>query len=307
MPELDFGVSLPGKELRRRFAIENTTSEPWTLRELRSYCSCAEPKLPSKTVPPGETAWLEVTYRAPHQDTKVGANIMVVFDKPGPVIQLLLKAEVRSLLVADPPNLEFAYAPPGTSLSQTVKLHGRDDRKVKVARVETPEWLQAEVRPPEGARATWEVVVRTRPDKTAPAAGSALVAVHTDSETVGSAYLRVSQKPALKAVPSHLDLGTVAAGKVGTQELVVEYAPALGELTEKDLVVKTNPNRVLQLGDDLDVQVRPGGAAHRLTLAVRFQPKQPLGSADGELVIQLRKGTVLPLRVAVSGTAIKGR
>jgi hypothetical protein len=301
MVECDFGLTLPGKEPRRRVKIENPTDAPLHVAHVYSGCSCAAGKLLAKTIAPGESTWLEVTFRAPHRDGPASGNVMVDFrETNSPVYQVTVKGHVRSLLVAEPLSLEFDFAPPDTPLSRTVRLHNRGDRDVAVT-VEPPDWLQAEVRPPAAAsgqnRQTWELVVRTKPDKPPQAARAATLVVRSDSEKVGSAFVGVRQKPALEAAPSHLAFGTVAPGKTREMKVSLRTAPALGELTDKDLDVKHT------LGDELDVQVLREKAAYQFTLLVRFQPKQSQGLVDGELVIATRKGTAPPVRVAVSGAA----
>jgi hypothetical protein len=300
----DFGTSLPGKEMSHRFEITNPGPEPWKLRDVRPSCTCAVGKLPSKTVRPGETAWLEVTYKAPLRDGKVSGHVMVEFAEPGPVFQLMIAGEVRGLLSADPPSLAFDYPPPGTRPSRTVTLRNRSDRRVKITRVEAPEWLRAEWRPADAAgpdgrpRQAWGLAVQADPGKLRSAPGSATLTVHTDSDQVGPAFINVSLQAPLEASPDHLDFGPVKSGKTGVQKLLLRAAPGLGELTEKDLVFTHN------LGDELDVQVQKGKSPHPLALSVRFQPKRSQGPVEGELEIKTRQGDVPPVRVKVYGLTV---
>jgi hypothetical protein len=302
----DFGTSLPGKEMRHRFEIANPGPEPWTLLGVTSTCTCTVGELPSKTVRPGETAWLEVTFRAPPRDGKVSGHVMVEFAEPGPLFQLMIAGEVRGLLAVDPPDLVFDYPPPGTRPSRTVRLHNRGDRDVKITRVEAPEWLRAEVRPadapgPAGRPGqAWELVVQADVGKLRTASGSATLAVHTDTAPVGPAYLPVRLEAALEATPDRLPLGTVKPGAADRKRVLLKAGPGLGELTEKDLVVTHD------LGDELDVQVHKEKSPRQFALSVRFQPKRARGEVEGELVIKTRKGGFPPVRVPVSAwTGIK--
>src|SRR5262249_11948669 len=188
-------------EKKRSYEITNTADEPWTLKHLTATCSCASAELSAKTIAPGETARLEVTYRAPRRDGRVGGNIMVEFaERTSPILQLNVQGEVRSLLAADPPSVVFEYAPPGTPSSRTVTRRNRGERRVPVTRVEAPEWLRTELRPLDGTgkedrpKQAWELVVQADPSKLPSASGSGTLAVRTDSDEVGSLYIDVSLK-----------------------------------------------------------------------------------------------------------------
>jgi hypothetical protein len=300
--EWDFGTSPPGAEKRRSYEITNSTEEPWTLKHLRATCSCAAAELSAKTIAPGETARLEVTYRAPRHDGKVAGTIMVEFAEPtSPILQMTIQGEVRGLLAAEPPSLVFDHPPPGTRPSQTVTLHNRGDRRIAVTRVEAPPWLQTELRPVNGpeqdgrAKQEWELVVRADPDKLPSASGSATLAVHTDSEEVGSVFIDVSLKAPLEASPDRLAFDTAESRKNGLK-VAVRVAPALGELTEKDLVVTHD------LEDELDVRVHKE-SPRLFVLSVRLRPKRAPVPVAGELEIKTQKGTAPPVRVKVTGNA----
>jgi hypothetical protein len=304
MVDWDFGTSPPGAEKKRSYEITNTADEPWTLKHLTATCSCASAELSAKTIAPGETARLEVTYRAPRRDGRVGGNIMVEFaERTSPILQLNVQGEVRSLLAADPPSVVFEYAPPGTRSSRTVTLRNRGERRVTVTRVEAPEWLRTELRPLDGTgkedrpKQAWELVVQADPSKLPSASGSGTLAVRTDSDEVGSLYIDVSLKGPLEVSPERLAFDTAESRKNGLK-VAVRTAPALGELTEKDLVVTHD------LGDELDVQVRKE-SPQQFVLVVRLQVKPaPVAvPVAGELEIKLRKGTAPPVRVKVTGSA----
>jgi hypothetical protein len=300
--EWDFGTSPPGAEKKRSYEITNTAAETWTLKHLKATCSCASAELPAKTIPPGETARLEITYRAPHQDGKVSGTLMVEFaERTSPIIQMTIQGEVRALLAADPPSVVFDYAPPGTRPSHTVTLHNRSDRRVAITRVEAPAWLQTELRPRNGTdkedrpKQEWELVVHADPEKLPPGSGSATLRVRTDSDEVGSVYIDVSFKGPLEVSPERLAFDTAESRKNGLK-VAVRVAPALGELTDKDLVVTHD------LGDELDVQVRKE-SPQLFVLVVRLQAKPALVPVAGELEIKLLKGTAPPVRVKVTGNA----
>jgi hypothetical protein len=297
----DFNTSPPGKEWSHRFEITNSTANLWTLKRVTPNCACTVGTLSAKTIPPGETASLQVTYRVPLHDGRVAAHVMVEFAEPtSPIIQLTIEGEVRGLLVADPPSLVFEYSPAGTPSSQTIALRSRSDQRVAITRVESPPWLRTEWRAAEDRvsdgqpQQTWELVVHASPERaTDRDLNTAMLVVHTDSEQVGPAYIPVRRKTALEASPDRLAFGAVKPGETRLMKVALRTDPAVGELTEKDLVLTHN------LGDALDIQV------HRETprlflLLVRFQPKRPQGSVEGELEIKTLRKTIPPVRVRLS-------
>jgi hypothetical protein len=294
----DFGTATPGKELSHQLEITNLSAEPWVLKHVTSTCSCTVGRLPGKTVKPGETAGLKVTYRAPLRNGKASGRVLFEFAEPGgPMLQLNIEGEVRSLLSADPPSLEFDYVPPGTRPSRTVRLRNYADQPVKITRVEAPAWLQAEWRAGggRGPGQTWKLVLTADPNQLRFAPESATLAVHTDASRVGSAFIPVRLKGPLEAVPEHLAFGTVAPGKTSVKKVLLRAAPDLGELTEKDVLLAHN------LGDKLDVQVHQGKSPHQFVLLVRFQPKRPREEVEGVLKINTRK--TAPIQVTISGAA----
>jgi hypothetical protein len=223
------------------------------------------------------------------------------------VFQLMIEGQVRSLLASDPPSLVFDQPPAGTRARKTVTLRNYSNQLIQIRRVESPDWLQTELRPLEverpplsepGAaqmpRQAWELVIHADPAKLAGAAGSTTIVVQSDSEQAGSACIGVSLKAPLEATPDYLTFDTAASRKAGLK-VAVRVAPSLGELTEKDLILTHN------LGDELEVQVQKE-SPHLFVLLVRLQPKRTSVVADGELEIRTRKETVPTIRVKISAT-----
>src|SRR5262249_53355475 len=134
----NFGTASPGREMSHRFKITNSGAEPWQFKHVTPSCSCAVGQLPSKNVKPGETVWLEVTYRAPLRDGRVAGPVRVDWPEPGGrVSQLMIEGKVRGLLSAAPSSLVLDYPAPATRLGRTVTLRNHADRRVVITRVET--------------------------------------------------------------------------------------------------------------------------------------------------------------------------
>jgi hypothetical protein len=91
----EIGTTPPDKEVRKQIEIRNESNTPWTLRHLNATCACAVAKLTDKSIAPGESATLEITYQAPRRDGKVTGHVMVEFAEPSsPIVQVNLTATV---------------------------------------------------------------------------------------------------------------------------------------------------------------------------------------------------------------------
>jgi hypothetical protein len=303
----DVGISLPGKENHHSVDISNTSTETWTLKRITPTCACATAELSSKTIRPGETAKLEVTYRAPRQDGKVSGHVMVDFtERNSAVIQLNIVGQVRSLFAADPPSVVFDQPPAGARASRTITLSNYSDQTIKIASIDAPEWVHTELRPVEverpatsvnpsieaEPRQVWEMLLDADPAKLSVAGGSVTVAVHSNSEEVGAAKIAVNLKPPVEANPDYLTFDTVESCKTGLR-VVLRVAPALGELTEKDLAVTHD------LGDELEVQLQKE-SANVFVLLVRLHPKRTSVVAEGDLQIRTNKSNAPPVHVKIA-------
>jgi hypothetical protein len=251
------------------------------------------------TVEPGETAWLEVTYRPTTGDGRKSGTIMVDFAYPGPVFQLMVQGEVQTLLAAEPPRLEFNYSPKaGTRLRAKVKLSNHSGRPAKITHVEAPDWIQYDAEPVGKAGKVWNVTVLANPGQLHAFSESAALVIHTDADGVGPVSIPVSLTPPLKAMDDRLDFGTVEPGQERRQKVILRAIPELGKLTEKDLVLTH------ELGPELDVQVQKKGA-NVFELLVYFRPKSSRGHMEAEIKIKTRKEGVLPTHVRIVANLVR--
>jgi hypothetical protein len=303
----DLGTTLPSTETIHSLDLPNNSDQTWTLKHLTSSCSCASAELSAKTIRPGETGKLTIRYRAPVQEGKVSGTVLVEFaERNSPVLQLLIEGRVRALLSADPPKAILDQPPAGSSATQTVTLRNFAEQSVTLLGVDAPDWLRTQLRPVDVARLpapesgsdpkprqAWELVLHADPAKLPGATGSADITVRSDSDRVGSAVIAVRVKPPLDANPDFLIFDTPESRKDGLK-VALRVAPALGELTEKDLVLTH------ELGDELEVKVRKE-SPQLFILVVRLQPKRPSVVPEGELEIRVNKPAVPPIRVRVSG------
>jgi hypothetical protein len=300
----DFGVATPGAELKHRFSITNRTTIVWTVKFVSRTCACTVGEPSARRLKPSESTSLEVALRAPRDEGRVYQSLMVEFQEAGaPLVCLVIKGELRGLLSATPATVDLGRASPGKPLTQSLELGNFGDEDVTVTRVQAPSWLQVEASPPESKgpkgrpRQVWKLVVRAETGKLAPGAVTAELVVHTSSGAIGPARVpvRLHVKGPLDAVPASLAFGSVKVGQAVRRAVMIEVSPELGELSEKDLVVKQT------LGEELDVQISRTGTANRFLLAGHYRPTEAHGKVAGELTVRVRDKMTAPLRLPVSG------
>jgi hypothetical protein len=300
----DFGVLTPGVEKKHQFTITNRSAIPWRIKFVTSTCSCTVGEFSSKTVKPSESTSVEISFRAPTRETEVSQALLVEFAEPeAPLFHLGIKGEIRNPLSAVPAGIDFGTLAADTPLRQTVELRNYSSEDFAITRVETPPWLQADCRPAETGQAThkprqtWQLVVRAdlskRPSKVEPAK----LLVHTNSQQVGSVEIPVTfrEKGPLDAKPDHLRLNPVEPGKITHSAVMIEVAPELGDLSEKDLVVTHN------LGEELNVAISRTGSPRRFMLVGYFRPVQSNGKVEGELQIKTKGPKPVSFKMKVTG------
>jgi hypothetical protein len=305
----DLGTTLPSQESTHSLDLPNSSEQTWTLKHITSTCSCATAELSAKTIRPGDTGKLTLRYRAPAQEGTVSGHVLVEFaERNSPVLQLVIEGRVRALLSADPPKAVLDQPPAGSRTSRIVTLRNFAEQSVTLTGVDAPEWLETQLRPVDverlpasdsgndpKPRQAWQLILHADPSKLPGAIGSANVTVRSDSEQVGSAVVAVSLKPPLEANPDYLTFNTAEARKNGLK-VALRVAPALGELTEKDVLLTH------ELGDELKMEVRKE-SPHLFILLVRLQPKRASVVPEGDLEIRVDKPAVLPVRVHIAGGA----
>jgi hypothetical protein len=299
----DFGILAPGKEARHRFTITNTSTTTWTVKNVTKTCACAVGELSSREVKPGATTSLDVVFRAPAKEGTVHQAIMVEFENPkDPLFNLAIRGEARNPVSAVPTIIDFGRVATGTRPTQIVELRNYTDHDLEIVKVEAPEGIrvahergeskETEHRP----RQVWTLTIHLDPAKVKADPRTAALVVHTNAKTPGPVRIPVIYRgqALLAGNPVRLSFGIVELGQTAEKSILVEASPALGALTDKDLVVK-HP-----WANDVEVTVARTASAQRFLVTLRWKPRGPARVA-GNVEITVRDKTAPPVRVYVTG------
>ncbi len=91
----DFGNVLPGKTLRKEFTIRNFGNAPLELENVSTTCGCTAALAGAKTVEPGGSTPLRVTFETRRFSGKVERKVLVRSNDPKtPLVEVKLGATV---------------------------------------------------------------------------------------------------------------------------------------------------------------------------------------------------------------------
>jgi hypothetical protein len=91
----DFGNVLPGKTLRKEFTIRNFGNAPLELENVSTTCGCTAALAGAKTVEPGGSTPLAVTFQTRRFTGKVERKVLVRSNDPKtPLVEVKLGATV---------------------------------------------------------------------------------------------------------------------------------------------------------------------------------------------------------------------
>ena len=245
----DFGVIAPGTELHHRYTIRNGSTSTWTIKHVTPSCSCTVGEFTARAVKPGQATSLEVTYRAGKQDGTVYEAVLVEFVEPAaPLVNLVLRGEIRGLLSPSPSRVDFGRVSASARLNRSIELRNFSDQDVAITKIQAPDWLHVELEPAQSSkgsnrpRQTWKITIHADVSKFRAGAEATMVAVHSTGAKIDPVLIPVNLelRAPLEVAPHGLDFRIVPAGTTRQQALLLDVSPEVGNLSEKDLVLTHN-------------------------------------------------------------------
>lgn len=132
-PEIDFGVVIPGTELKAEFRLSNEGDTLLHLKNLRTSCGCAPPALDARQLLPGSATTLRVTFRVPMHAETFRHQILFDTDDPAcPQASVWVHGTGRWPIQANPMQVDFPSIEEGATLSQEVELFSPGGEPFKV-------------------------------------------------------------------------------------------------------------------------------------------------------------------------------
>ncbi len=299
----DMGVVPPGTKKEHRFAIQNDSQVHWTVRFVSPDCKCAVGEFTAKTVKPGETTHLAVSFRTDTREGNFLGSIGVDFmEVEAPRFMLFLKAEVRKPLAAVPAAVDLGRVGPADKVTHAVEVRNYSEADIAPPTVDAPPWLRVELKPvakkkdDDRARQTWELAIHADLAGLKSAADpGALVVRAADALGTLTIPLSLKMKAPLEPSPAEVVFENYKPGELAERTFLLETYPDLATLTEQDLMVSHD------LGDELTVSVVKKLGPNRFQLTARYRPAAAYATVEGELTVAVRGRDVPPARIKVRG------
>jgi hypothetical protein len=152
----DFGPLAPNATATHRFKVSNAGGAPLTIAKLNPSCGCTSTVLGKKTLAPGESTELEVTFSAAGSIGPTRKSIQVVSNDPQrPVLDLTFTADVSPAVKADTDSVRFEDLEPSDQPMASVKVATATDRPLRLDNVQLSRapWLGVVTR--EEGRELW--------------------------------------------------------------------------------------------------------------------------------------------------------
>lgn len=137
-PVVDVGIVSKGKKIEHDFVLKNEGTAPLTISEVRPGCGCTVVKF-DKTIAPGASGKVHAVIDTSDFSGGIAKEMTVLSNDPKtPRLQLVIKADIRPYVFADPGYARYIYVEdeqPGT-INQTIYSLGFP--QLKVLEVKSP-------------------------------------------------------------------------------------------------------------------------------------------------------------------------
>ena len=141
-----FGEAFGGQELKHIFTFTNTGANPVQITDIHSTCYCTTAFLSDKSIAPGQSGQIEVTFNVPSKNEKVEERVQLHTNSlQQPTLEFSVTANARLPLVPMPEHIVLGSFSPSAFKAKTFILRQALDRPVKVQSVTTDsEYLTVE-------------------------------------------------------------------------------------------------------------------------------------------------------------------
>ncbi|GLI37013.1 DUF1573 domain-containing protein [Geobacter hydrogenophilus] len=135
----DFGSIPQGKKLDHVFKLMNKGDSPLTISRTRTSCGCTVANVSTKTIAPGKSADLKISFDSANFGGKVTKTITVESNDPAsPTTTLTIKGIINEELVMTPRQMNLGQTKVGSSKEVSVTLENHGERTVRILSVTTP-------------------------------------------------------------------------------------------------------------------------------------------------------------------------
>jgi len=294
----DFGFVEPNSRHKAVVAIRNASDAPVTVKRVRSECRCMTALLSSLTIPPGDTARVQVVLKAPRKPTTYDKRLLLWTSGGGASpFALGVAARVGLPLEAEPSAVDAGTLIAGEHRRCRVRIVNSGAKAVRPIYATSSRdgctVLVPQATVPSSGSLEIPVMVRTEIGDSGP--GKAVCSIHTDCPEQPGLGLTVTwdTSPAYRLSRGEIELGTMQPGRQQSAEFEVIVAAAehadtfVTDCTLSDLQNLTGEARVTFDGS-------------RATVRCEVVAGAEAGPASGTVALTLA-GHPQPVKVWISG------
>ncbi|WLD13652.1 DUF1573 domain-containing protein [Planctellipticum variicoloris] len=227
--KLDFGVVATGAECKTQLKITNRYVETIQITGVATGCRCAQASTTVKDLASGQTGIIDVSMDTRNFSRKRDSVVTISVYEPSKgalaTVRIPVSVYIRTDVVVEPGSVNFG----------TVDLGQSRELKLSVAYAGRPDWkiLQVQNRNPNieavakeigrgGQRVDYELLVTLKPTASAGVIRETLTLVTDDANNPHVPIPVFAQVESdLTVTPSAINFGTVTAGQVKTQTVVI--------------------------------------------------------------------------------------
>ena len=138
-PVHDFGTVTQGEKVDHHFVVKNRGDEPLTINQIRSSCGCTAATLSAKTIPPGKSEEVKVTFDSTNFAGQVTKTVNLDSNDPhNPSTVLTLQGKVSEIIAAVPNPLNLGSLKAGSRKEVVLKLENRGNKPFTVTSAHSP-------------------------------------------------------------------------------------------------------------------------------------------------------------------------
>jgi hypothetical protein len=303
-PTKDLGVVSQGSKVTHEFVIKNEGNAPLVLHDVRPGCGCTVAEYDEKIAPGGSGTVKAVMDTSDFAGAIAKGLTVFTNDPQAPTLELVMKAEVRTHIVAHPGYARYIYvqgAEPGT-ISQTMWTvdKGVD---LEILGVSSPypylkvgfREAKQEERRPEAQGRQW-IVTTTLTEEAPVGALTDYVIISTNHPQQTVARLPVSGfvRPQLAATPSVVNLGERKVDKP------MQLSVHVRNFAEQEISL-TDVASTLQ---GVTAEIKPIQEGREYQVQVTLGPELPKGALDGRIEVQTSSAQFPVLEIPIKGTVL---
>jgi len=139
-PLHDFGSVTQGQKVDHLFTVKNRGDEPLVIRQIRTSCGCTAATISAKSIPPGKTGEVKVTFDSTNFAGQVTKTIYLDSNDPrNPAAELAMQGKVSEIIAVTPRTLNLGALKAGSKKEALLTLENRGSKPFAVTAVQSPQ------------------------------------------------------------------------------------------------------------------------------------------------------------------------